>query len=598
MPVSQIMAPALPSPPAGSGRPGAAAQRARRIIAVGGGKGGVGKSLVAANLGVFLAQVGKRVVLVDGDLGGANLHTFLGVDPPRLTLGDFIDRRIGRLEDVVAPTPLVGLGLISGARDALESTSPRASQRSRLLSQLRSLDVDYLVLDIGAGTGPVALDLFFAADEGVVVVNPEPTSVDNCYRFLAATFLRRCTQVAELSTLKAALAATARDAGARLPWPAELLSLAVSKSPELGARVRRELAKFCPRLIINQARAKADFELGLAMRQCAWRALGVQLDLLGVLESDDLVTRALRRKTPILVEHPDARICREFDHMARRLIHLAHEEARPSAAALERYQSLTAETYYDLLDVSHDVGDEEIRRAYRRAKAVFAPDSVAAYGIFERAERESMLMRLDQAHDVLVDPERRRAYDRRAFPEGRPARLTLPPSGPPTPVPPTRGRINRPSAATPRPAGALPMRSPSMPTPIGVPVVDVSPRGGGPTAVPTVTASITGLVPDGAPAPLPTSAPVLPLELDGEVTGETLRGIREAQGISLEEIAQVTKITVSQLRALEEEKWSALLAQVYVRGFVHQLARALRLDADDVARRYLARYKNLTRGRE
>jgi flagellar biosynthesis protein FlhG len=54
----------------------------RRIIAIGGGKGGVGKSLIAANLAIYLSQLGKRVVLIDADLGGANLHTFVGVDRP------------------------------------------------------------------------------------------------------------------------------------------------------------------------------------------------------------------------------------------------------------------------------------------------------------------------------------------------------------------------------------------------------------------------------------------------------------------------------------------------------------------------------------
>src|SRR3954469_17829159 len=78
--------------------------RARHIIAVGSGKGGVGKSLLAANLGIYLTQLGKRVILFDADLGGANLHTFVGVERPRVTLGDFLDRRVARIEDCVIDT--------------------------------------------------------------------------------------------------------------------------------------------------------------------------------------------------------------------------------------------------------------------------------------------------------------------------------------------------------------------------------------------------------------------------------------------------------------------------------------------------------------
>src|SRR5204863_3878543 len=90
---------------------------ARRIIAVGGGKGGAGKSLLAANLGIFLSTLGKRVVLLDADLGGANLHTFVGVERPRVTLGDLFEKRVARVEDVVVETPIPGLGLVSGEGD-------------------------------------------------------------------------------------------------------------------------------------------------------------------------------------------------------------------------------------------------------------------------------------------------------------------------------------------------------------------------------------------------------------------------------------------------------------------------------------------------
>src|SRR5258706_3441574 len=110
---------AAPHAPVGMERPG------RRIIAIGGGKGGVGKSLLAANLGIYLAQLGKRVVLIDADLGGANLHTFVGVERPSVTLGDFFDKRVARIEDCVVETSVKGLGLVSGEGDPLWAANPR-----------------------------------------------------------------------------------------------------------------------------------------------------------------------------------------------------------------------------------------------------------------------------------------------------------------------------------------------------------------------------------------------------------------------------------------------------------------------------------------
>ncbi len=87
----------------------------RHIWSIGGGKGGIGKTLLTAALGWQLARMGKRVVMVDADLGGANLHTCLGLPNPTLTLADFIRRRTERIEDVAAETGTPGLRLISGA---------------------------------------------------------------------------------------------------------------------------------------------------------------------------------------------------------------------------------------------------------------------------------------------------------------------------------------------------------------------------------------------------------------------------------------------------------------------------------------------------
>src|SRR3990172_4757948 len=171
-----------PAPePAGDEAPPRAA---RRIIAVGGGKGGAGKSLLAANVAIYLATLQKRVVLLDADLGGANLHTFVGVERPRVTLGDLFEKRVPRVEDVVVETAVAGLGLVSGEGDPNWIANPRPAQKLRLLNQVQKLDVDYLVVDLGPGSGFNAIDFFLGADVGALVGGPGPTSVANPHRFI------------------------------------------------------------------------------------------------------------------------------------------------------------------------------------------------------------------------------------------------------------------------------------------------------------------------------------------------------------------------------------------------------------------------------
>ena len=131
-----------------------AARNRRQIWSVGGGKGGIGKSLLTASLGFQLARMGKRVVLIDADLGGANLHTCLGLPGPERTLADFIQRRADRIEDVVVETGFSGLRLISGASDFLAAANIKHAQKVRVLNRIRALDVDVVLLDLGAGTSP------------------------------------------------------------------------------------------------------------------------------------------------------------------------------------------------------------------------------------------------------------------------------------------------------------------------------------------------------------------------------------------------------------------------------------------------------------
>jgi flagellar biosynthesis protein FlhG len=181
----------VPGAPVRRPRAARASARARRVIAIGGGKGGIGKSLVAVNLAIELARREERVVLVDADLGGANLHTCLGIDLPRRTLSDFIERRAQRIEDVVTPTGIPGLGLISGAMDHLDAANPKYAQKMRLMRSIQSLDVDHVILDLGAGTHLNVLDLFLVSDHGILVLVPEPTAVENVYRFVKAAFWRR-----------------------------------------------------------------------------------------------------------------------------------------------------------------------------------------------------------------------------------------------------------------------------------------------------------------------------------------------------------------------------------------------------------------------
>ena len=133
-------------------RPVRVARPCARILSVGGGKGGIGKSLVATNLAIELSRRGEKVVLVDADLGGANLHTGLGLEPPKRTLQDFLEGRARHIEEVLTPTGLPNLALVSGAIDRVDTAHPKYAQKARLLKSLGALQAAQVLDDLGAGT--------------------------------------------------------------------------------------------------------------------------------------------------------------------------------------------------------------------------------------------------------------------------------------------------------------------------------------------------------------------------------------------------------------------------------------------------------------
>jgi flagellar biosynthesis protein FlhG len=166
-----------------------------KILAIGGGKGGAGKSVFSTIMAFWLARTGHRTVLMDIDLGGANLHTLLGIKSPNRTLNDFITRKFSELEDICIDTSEKNLRLISGASDVLTLANPHFSQKIKLINHLSRLDADYVVLDLGAGTSFNVLDFFLIAHKKIIVLTQEPTSIQNAYIFVRNTAYRKLSRL-------------------------------------------------------------------------------------------------------------------------------------------------------------------------------------------------------------------------------------------------------------------------------------------------------------------------------------------------------------------------------------------------------------------
>ncbi len=293
-------------------------RRGPTIWAVGGGKGGVGKSILSTNLAIAFARAGRRTVLVDLDLGGANLHSLLGLASPRWTLSHFLDRKLPQLADALCPTSHANLSLVSGARAGATVANLQHSQKLKLVRHIRSLDAEHVLLDLGAGAAYNALDFFLAAKRKLLVVAPEPTSIENTQYFLKASFFRCLRSAARDAPVRAALAA-ALEQGAR-GSPRELLRKVESLDPSAFRALAEQAVGFAPMIVVNQAANDSQRRVGEAIaRDCRFH-LGVQLLHLGSLPRDECVRSAVGQSKPVVDLYPGAPFSTALIRLSRRLL--------------------------------------------------------------------------------------------------------------------------------------------------------------------------------------------------------------------------------------------------------------------------------------
>ena len=259
----------LPKPPA----PGA---RRARVMAVTSGKGGVGKTFVAANLAAALARLGERVLVLDADLGLANLDVVLNL-APRTTLHDVFSGR-AELEDAVTPAP-GGFSVLLAGSGLVEYSRLTAEVRDKLIEVIETMAPRYdrILIDTGAGISDVVLHAVSLAQEVLVVVTSEPTAMTDAY-----------------ATIKVLSQQQQRG----------LMHLVVNQTERLGeARTIRSQLQLVVDRFVNPGAAVA-----------------VKVQLLGEIPADNAVRESVKRRQLLLEVSPGSPAAKAIGVIAQRLV--------------------------------------------------------------------------------------------------------------------------------------------------------------------------------------------------------------------------------------------------------------------------------------
>jgi flagellar biosynthesis protein FlhG len=259
---------------------------------------------VASNLAVALAADGRRCTLVDADLGGSNAHMLLGVSRAPRTLSHFLNGSVARLDQVICPTSVPNLGLVSGAGAILDSANLAFSRKQKLLRQIQSLEVDHVVLDLGAGSSFNVLDFFLAASRGIVVTTPEPTAIENTYHFLKAAFFRSLRPLAKTAAVRDALERVLAESGRSSFTPRRLIARVASVDARVGRLLLERSSAFSPLLIVNQVVGRDQRRLTAKIASTCRTHLGCEVEPLASLEHSDQVPEAVYRRQPVMQLYP------------------------------------------------------------------------------------------------------------------------------------------------------------------------------------------------------------------------------------------------------------------------------------------------------
>ena len=290
------------------------------ILAIGGGKGGTGKSLITVSMGICLANRGNEVLLVDADLGTANLHTFLGLEPPRTGLSDFLTKKKTGIDSIIIKTGINNLNLISGAQDIVGIANLSYGQKVRILGNIKKLDYRYILIDLGPGTSFNILDFFLISHCGILITSPEPTSIENTYRFVRGLLFRYLRKMINQKVVRSLIDKGVREReGHRFASVFDLLEAIEKIEPGLGDNIASYLSSLDIKLILNQVRTNRDRAIGEKMAIAVRNYFGIPIDFLGSISYDNDVRRSLLQKKSLMAYFPNSKALKEIIEISQKI---------------------------------------------------------------------------------------------------------------------------------------------------------------------------------------------------------------------------------------------------------------------------------------
>ncbi len=291
------------------------------IWAIGGGKGGTGKTFLTSSIGIFLAKAGKRVVLIDVDIGGANLHSFLGIDRPKKSLTNFFEMGIP-LSRLAVKTGVDNMTLIMGDVHSLASDSIKFTQKLKLFRHITKLNKQYVIIDLGGGSHNNTIDTFLMADKRIAILEPEIIAIENMYHFVKNALFRKIRMSLRAYGFKEIVEHMWEQREKyKIKSLKELIDSLKESFSYLGDILDKEIYDFKVYLVLNKIRSSQDILIGASMKSIFMKYLGINAQFAGYVEYDDAVWRSIRERRPLMLNYSLSRVAKEIGVFTENLLY-------------------------------------------------------------------------------------------------------------------------------------------------------------------------------------------------------------------------------------------------------------------------------------
>ena len=278
------------------------------IIAVGGGKGGIGKSVVCTNLAIGMALSGQKVVLIDTDFGASNLHALLGINNPAHGFQDFFNENSPNRQSLLIDTGISNLKFVSGAGDNPGSANIDANKVNTVISFIKNLEADTILLDLGPGTNFNVIDFFNISMQSVVLTTPEITSVMKTFSFIRSVLFRRISLAFQGNPEIQKLVDHSNPANADIEsYTTDLLRERFAEDfPDHLDQLNTIVKNFSPGLVVNRVRNKKDLLTGDNLLKLVKKFLKLEATYLGYIIESDQVRDSVDEMVPFLIKDPQS----------------------------------------------------------------------------------------------------------------------------------------------------------------------------------------------------------------------------------------------------------------------------------------------------